>query len=225
MPVLEWPAEKLEPRPIVSLIPYARNARTHSPEQIGQLKGSMIEFGWTMPVLVDEAGILIAGHGRLLAAAELVEGGHEKFATAPTMIARGWSKAQIQAYRIADNRLALSASWDQDMLRVEMEELDEEGFDLALTGFDELELEALLASDPETGDADQEWRNVPEYEHEDQLAKQRIVVNFASFEHVQEFAALIGQALTPHTRSIWFPPAEIGRYADKAYIAEQSDAA
>lgn len=142
--LVEWPADRIERRPISSLIPYARNARTHSPEQVQQLKASMVEFGWTIPVLVDEADVLIAGHGRLMAAAELVAAGRHDFGEAPTMVARGWSKAQIQAYRIADNRLALSAGWDPDMLRIEIGELRDEGYDVDLLGFDDQELTDLF---------------------------------------------------------------------------------
>jgi DNA modification methylase len=142
---VEWPADRIERRPITSLVAYARNARTHSADQVAQLKASMVEFGWTIPVLVDERDVLIAGHGRLMAAAELVAAGRQEFAQAPTMVARGWSKAQIHAYRLADNRLALSSGWDPDMLRIEIGELKDDGYDVDLLGFDDDEIADLLA--------------------------------------------------------------------------------
>ena len=134
-----WPADAVERRPVASLVPYARNARTHSPEQVAQVAASIREWGWTVPVLVDEASNIIAGHGRVLAAQQL---GLE---SVPVMVARGWSEAQKQAYVIADNKLALNAGWDEDLLRIELGELRGLGADLGLTGFGELELDALFA--------------------------------------------------------------------------------
>src|SRR3954467_15901538 len=107
-----WPADHVERRPVASLVPYARDARTHSDAQIAQLAASIREWGWTMPLLIDEEGGLIAGHGRVLAARLLgLEG-------VPVMVARGWSEAKRRAYIIADNKLALNASWDDVMLAV-----------------------------------------------------------------------------------------------------------
>jgi ParB-like nuclease domain len=134
-----WPADQVERWPLTKLIPYARNARTHSDEQVAQIAASIREWGWTVPVLVDEQGTLIAGHGRVLAAQQL------GITDVPTMVARGWTPAQIQAYRLTDNQLALNAGWDRELLGIELGELKLGGFDLALTGFGELELGDLLA--------------------------------------------------------------------------------
>jgi DNA modification methylase len=141
-----WPADAVERRPVASLVPSARNARTHSPRQIEQIAESIKAFGWTMPVLVDEESNLIAGHGRILAAQRL---GLEEV---PVVIARGWSEEQRRAYMLADNRLPLSAGWDHDLLRIELTELKGLGVDLGLTGFGELEIDALL--DPAAGKTD-----------------------------------------------------------------------
>jgi hypothetical protein len=130
----KWPADKVERRSAAELIPYARNARTHSDEQIAQIAASIREWGWTTPVLVDDAGTLIAGHGRVLAARKL------GIADVPVMVATGWSPAQIAAYRLADNRLALSAAWDDDLLTLELGELKGLDFDLSLIGFSDAEL-------------------------------------------------------------------------------------
>lgn len=134
-----WPADNPERRKVSALIPYARNSRTHSPEQIAQVAASIREWGWTNPVLIDEAGQIIAGHGRVLAAQQL------GIAEIPVIVATGWTKAQKQAYVLADNKLALNAGWDSDLLKVELGELKIEGFDLGLTGFSEIELGSLLA--------------------------------------------------------------------------------
>src|SRR3954464_3463643 len=94
-----WPADKVERRPLGSLVPNARNARTHSDAQVAQIAASIEQWGWTVPVLIDEAGTIIAGHGRVLAAARL------GLAEVPVITARGWSEAQKRAYLIADNKL------------------------------------------------------------------------------------------------------------------------
>lgn len=132
-----WPADKIERRPIDSLIPYASNARTHSDEQVAQIAASMREWGWTNPVLIDEDNSIIAGHGRILAARKL------GITEAPVMVARGWSAAQKKAYVLADNQLALNAGWNAELLSTELKGLGEMGFDLTLIGFPDLD--ALMA--------------------------------------------------------------------------------
>ena len=124
------PADKVEKWAIDKLIPYARNARTHSDEQVAQIAASIKEWGWTTPVLVDEDGGIIAGHGRTLAAQKL------KMTEVPVMVAKGWSDAKKRAYVLADNKLALNADWDKEMLGLELAEIGELGFDLELIGFD-----------------------------------------------------------------------------------------
>ena len=132
-----WPAAQVELQAVASLVPYANNTRTHTPEQIDQIVASMQEWGWTNPVLVDEAGVIIAGHARVLAAQKL------GLADAPVMVARGWTDAQKRAYVIADNKLALNAGWDMSRLAVEISDLKGLGFDLGLTGFSADELDRM----------------------------------------------------------------------------------
>ena len=132
-------------RKLTDLIPYVRNARTHSDEQVAQLAGSIKEFGWTNPILVDDDGGIIAGHGRLLAAQRL------KMDEVPTIQIGGLSEAQRRALVLADNKLALNAGWDIDLLKVELGDLNEQGFDIALTGFSVDELSKLLAPDGTEG--------------------------------------------------------------------------
>jgi DNA modification methylase len=143
-----WPADSVARRPVAALVPYARNARTHSPEQVAQIAASIREWGWTVPVLVDEAGTIIAGHGRVLAAQTL------GITEVPVMIAAGWSEAQKRAYVIADNKLALNAGWDAELLPLELGDLKGLGFDLGLTGFGELELAKLLPDGADASDPD-----------------------------------------------------------------------
>lgn len=131
------PADKVEQWSIDKLVPYARNSRTHSDEQINQIAASIKEWGWTTPVLVDENGGIIAGHGRTLAAQKL------KIKEIPVVVATGWSDAKKRAYVIADNKLALNAGWDNEMLALEIGELGDLGFDLDLIGFTPEEIEAL----------------------------------------------------------------------------------
>jgi ParB/Sulfiredoxin domain len=135
----QWPADKVERWPLDRLVPYARNARTHSDAQVAQIADSVLEWGWTTPVLVDESGMLIAGHGRVLAARKL------GLSEIPVMVARGWSEAQKRAYVIADNKLASNAGWDLELLRIELNDLKALGADLGLVGFGDGELAELLA--------------------------------------------------------------------------------
>jgi DNA modification methylase len=121
------------------LIPYARNARTHSPEQVAQIAASIAEFGWTNPILVGADGVVIAGHARLLAARKL------GISDVPVIVLDHLSDSQRRALVIADNRLALNAGWDEEMLRVELEALREDEFNLDLLGFGVDEMDALLA--------------------------------------------------------------------------------
>ena len=134
----QWPADNIERRKVADLVPYARNSRTHSAEQVAQIAASIKEWGWTVPVLIEPDGGIIAGHGRIMAAQRL---GIDEV---PCMIAEGWTDAQKRAYVIADNKLTINSAWDMDVLRVEMQELDGLNFDLELTGFDVAEMTALF---------------------------------------------------------------------------------
>ena len=148
--MLNWPADKVKRRPLNSIVPYARNSRTHSDEQVAQIAASINEWGFTTPILVDVDGEIIAGHGRLLAAQRL---GLDEV---PTMTATGWSEAQKRAYVIADNKLALNAGWDNEMLAVEFDDLKEAGFDIDLIGFTGDELDALFPTPQNEGLTDED---------------------------------------------------------------------
>lgn len=126
-------------RPIESLIPYARNSRTHSDAQVAQIAASIREFGWTNPVLIDGEGGIIAGHGRVMAGRKL------GITEAPCIVLDNLTDAKRRAYVIADNKIALNAGWDTELLKIEMSDLKELNFDLNLTGFDPSEIKDLLS--------------------------------------------------------------------------------
>lgn len=140
-------------RIVSDLIPYANNSRTHSEEQVNQVASSIKEFGFTNPVLIDEDGGIIAGHGRIMAANKL------GIKEVPCIVLKGLTEAQKKAYVIADNQLALNSSWDLDMLRLEVETLQEMDFELDLLGFDDDVISKLLDVDaelPELPDGDRD---------------------------------------------------------------------
>lgn len=137
---------KIEYKNTDSLIPYVNNSRTHSDEQVTQVASSIKEFGFTNPILIDEQGGIIAGHGRLMAANKL---GLEQV---PTITLVGLTEAQRKAYIIADNQLALNSGWDLDMLRLEFEQLQDLDFDLSLIGFENDVIEKLLDIDADMPD-------------------------------------------------------------------------
>jgi DNA modification methylase len=134
-----WPADRVERWPIERLVPYAKNAHTHSPTQVDQIAASIREWGWTTPVLVGDDATIIAGHGRVLAARKL------RIPEVPVMVATGWTDAQKRAYAIADNKLTLNGGWDEELLGLEFGELELLGFDLSLTGFSDAERAALAS--------------------------------------------------------------------------------
>ena len=130
-------------RPIESLIPYARNSRTHSDAQVAQIAASIREFGWTNPVLIDAEGGIIAGHGRIMAGRKL------GIKEAPCIVLENLTDAKRRAYIIADNKLALNAGWDVELLKIELSDLKALDFDLSLTGFDPGEIKDFLSGDME----------------------------------------------------------------------------
>ena len=137
-------APQIEMMAVADLVPYARNSRTHSDAQVAQIAASIREFGFTNPVLIDAQGGIIAGHGRLMAARKL------GMAEVPSIVLAGLSETQKRALVIADNKLALNAGWDADVLADELASLRDGGFDLDLVGFDADELDGLLGDDDES---------------------------------------------------------------------------
>jgi len=142
----KWPADRVERRKVSALTPYARNSRTHSDAQVAQIAASIKEWGFTTPVLIEPDGGIIAGHGRVMAAQRL------ELDEVPVVIAEGWTEAQKRAYVIADNKLALNSGWDDQLLKIEMDELAGLDFDLTLTGFDLDEIADLSNEEGQVND-------------------------------------------------------------------------
>jgi ParB-like chromosome segregation protein Spo0J len=142
-----WPTDRLRPN--------ARNARTHSPEQVAQIAASIVEFGFVNPILVDSNGGIIAGHGRLLAAQKL------GLVEVPVVVLDHLSETQRRAYILADNKIAMNAGWDNALLAEEVRDLQTEGFDLDLAGFSSDELAVLLAAPEEPEQASDITEDIP----------------------------------------------------------------
>ena len=148
-------ARRIEIWPVGRLVPYARNARTHSDAQVAQIAASIAEFGFNAPILVDGNAGIVAGHGRLLAARKL------GLSEVPVVVLDHLSETQRRAYIIADNKLSENAGWDEKILAAELADLEHEGLDLRLVGFSDDELEALLANDGD-GPAPEDEEPIPE---------------------------------------------------------------
>jgi DNA modification methylase len=153
---ISWLADKIEQWPTVKLVPYARNARTHSDAQVAQIAASIAEFGFTNPILAGGDGVIVAGHGRLAAAQKL------GIATVPVVILDHLTPTQRRALVIADNRIAENAGWDDAMLQVELTALQDDNFDLSLTGFDADALADLLAGEETSTEGQTDEDSVPD---------------------------------------------------------------
>lgn len=184
---------------VESLIPYENNSRTHSEFQIKQIIESIQEFGFTNPILLDGENGVIAGHGRLQAAKEL------EIEQVPTIELSHLTPEQKSAYVIADNKLALNAGWDRDLLVFEMQKLQDAAYDLGLTGFNDAEISQLFIDDDHPVDHNEEWKGMPEYNNTDQTPYRTILVHFESEVFVKEFERVMKQSLTEKTKFIWFP--------------------
>ena len=165
------------------LVPYARNARTHSPEQVQRIAASIREFGFTQPILLDGENGVLAGHGRL-AAAQLLT-----LERVPTIDLTGLTQAQQRAYILADNRIALDAGWDEAMLGIEIEDLSAMDFDLSVTGFSEDEIEQALAGTPES--------ELPELSTEDGVKELTMTLN-PTEDEMETIKAAIAKAKEKH---------------------------
>ena len=151
-----WLSTHIERWPTEKLVPYARNARTHSEEQVAQIAASIVEFGFTNPILAGSDGVIVAGHGRLAAAQKL------GLDTVPVVVLDHLTPAQRRALIIADNRIAENAGWDDAMLRIELQSLQEDGFNLDITGFDADALAEIMAGEETTVDGQTDDDVVPE---------------------------------------------------------------
>ena len=151
-----WLSTHIERWPTEKLVPYARNARTHSEEQVAQIAASIVEFGFTNPILAGSDGVIVAGHGRLAAAQKL------GLDTVPVVVLDHLTPTQRRALIIADNRIAENAGWDDAMLRIELQSLQEDGFNLDITGFDADALAEIMAGEETTVEGNTDEDAVPE---------------------------------------------------------------
>jgi len=184
------------------LIPYANNARSHSDQQVAQVAASIQEFGFNNPILIDEHKSIIAGHGRLAAAQKL------NMNTVPTILLEGLSEAQRKAYVIADNKLTENSRWDFDLLSLEIEQLKDLDFDVALLGFSEVELDGISSEEMDMSVLDElDDEEVDVFEGD---VKRAIQIEFESehYEQAQELIkfwreneAYIGYMLIQHLRA------------------------
>lgn len=227
-------------RSIDALVPFDRNARTHSEAQVAQLAASIKEFGFTNPVLIDETNTIIAGEGRVRAAKKL------GMTEIPCIVLSGLTAEQKAAYVIADNKLALISEWDPIKLNEEMARLAEFEMDVNLTGFNEVEvmllskkaakgLEALSAevgvgpvaapsskmdTQPEEDEAPapKDWNGMPEYVQKDERPFRTLLVHFDTQDAVDDFAALIGQNITSKTKYVSFPKPVKIKEPERVYV-------
>lgn len=198
--------------PVGKLKPWANNPRKNDAAVAG-VAASIERFGFGAPLLARrETGEIIAGHTRLKAALKL------KLAQVPVRYL-DLSADEAHALALADNKLGELADWDEEMLSAVLKDLSARDISTDEIGFGEGELNRLLSDRGENIPLE-EWSGMPECESEDQTAWGSVKVNFASASDMHAFAKLIGQTITEQTRSVWYPPAEIGRYADKSYGAK-----
>jgi ParB-like chromosome segregation protein Spo0J len=183
------------------LIPYARNAKKHDASQVAKLAGSIREFGFNNPVLIDKDNGIIAGHGRVLAAQSLA------LESVPCIRLGHLTDTQRRAYILADNRLAeIGGGWDEEMLKLELADL-KDNLNLEDMGWNSAEIDKLLASGELAASPEIEWEGMPDYEGLEPCLR-KVWVNFDREEDVAAFFGLLKQSYTEKTKSIWFPHKE-----------------
>lgn len=213
----DWPASQVEMRPLKEIKPYPKNPRQHTPEQIALIAASMKADGVTAPILVDEDGIIIYGHGRRRAAEQ---NGYDVF---PVVVARGWSEEKKRAVRVKDNQLAALSTWDMPLLRVEVAALKLDGYDMKLLGFNE-QMTGWLTSGSLVTDPAGEWAGMPHFDNPDARSFRSIVVHFHDQAGVDAFAAATNQVINDKTRFLWYPEIEIKPFVKVATKASASRA-
>jgi len=199
---------------IKAINPYTKNARLHSEEQIENIMESITKFGFNNPILIDEKNIIIAGHGRYAAAKKL------ELSKIPIIVLSHLTEMQKKAYILADNKIALNATWEYDLLAEEIKKLDADDFDLDVIGFSDQELEGLLDnsfSNDTNLDHKKEWDGMPEFDQGDAGPYRTILVHFFDQEGVNKFANLMNHPITGKTKYTWFPEPIIEKVADKRY--------
>lgn len=194
------------------LIFYKNNARVHPDKQIEQIANSIIKFGFNNPILINSENIIIAGHGRLMAAKKI------GLKTVPAIYLKHMTEDEVRAFIILDNKIASNANWDYDILSEEMDLIDMSELDIDLLGFTEHELTSLLEFNSPVFDItgvdskinnkkyyNEEWHGMPEFNQPDKTSNRRLIVHFRSETDIKKFFNLINQSFTNKTNSIWYP--------------------
>jgi len=195
---------------IDDLKPYKNNPRKHTERQINQIAESIKEFGFVNPILVDETDTILAGHGRYHAAKQINQ------EMLPVVVVDKLNDQQKKALVIADNKIAMNSSWDEDMLWNQIRQLNDEGFDLSVLAFDEMEILPMIDSNVVT-DPLAEWQDMPEFDQEDLTPHRTLFVHFRNDQDYDTFLKLVEQTGTDKTKSIWFPELEMMQTEKKRY--------
>jgi len=180
------------------LSPYENNARRHTKEQIKQIVNSIEEFGFLNPILIDENNMILAGHGRYMAAQNL------DLEKVPTIQIKNLTEAQKKAFVIADNKIATNSTWDESTLWKEIQTLNDLGFDLNILAFAELELLPIIDENV-VNDPLAEWEDMPEFIQDDLQPYRSIIMHFGEEKHVKEFFKLLDQPYSEKARYLWHP--------------------
>ena len=205
----------IEQWPIDRPIPYARNARKISDKAVDKIAASIKEFGWQQPIVVDRDGVIIAGHTRLQAARKL------QLTAVPVHVAKDLTDGQVKAYRLMDNRSHQETDWDLGLLAPELADLQAMSADLALTGFEIAELDALIDKKSVAVEVvespEGEWQDMPDYSHKDLTSFKKCIVHFRNAQDMAAFEELIGQRIPQNTKALWFPEEAINAVKDLRY--------
>ncbi len=201
-----WPTDRPKPYPL--------NPRVRTNDQVAKIAASIKAFGFRQAIVVDKKGVVVMGHGRLLAAKQL---GLERV---PVHVAKELTANAAKALRIADNQVAEGSSFDMALLPLQLGDLKRAGFDLTMTGFD-MEVAGIIldmaASEEAVGSAMNEWEGMPEFANVDKTAFRTVIVHLKDQDAVELFEEKLGVKLTDKTRMIWYPDVEIAKMMDKVY--------
>jgi|TARA_B100001939_G_scaffold346898_1_gene366943 hypothetical protein len=183
---------------IEKLRPYKNNPRKHSESQIEQIANSINEFGFVNPIIADENNMILAGHGRFLAANKLL------LTEVPVVQITDLDEKQKKALVIADNKIAMNSDWNEDLLWQQIQELSKDGFDLSLLAFNDMEIMPMIDSNTVI-DPLKEWEDMPEFTEDSKTAFRSLIVHFTCQEDIDQFSELVEQTFTDKTKFMWYP--------------------